>query len=61
MSNAIKIRPKHPRTKFVALDLYDPSKIIAEGTTPEVVVKRARKTGKEFSIMFIPKPGNYVF
>ena len=49
------IRPKSKRTRFVALDPKDPETIIAEGTTVKSVMRKARKTGKDFSMMFIPR------
>ena len=62
MSNSIAIYPKSIRTKFVALDTNNKRNIIAEGTTVKSVVHKAQKTGKDFSIMYVPKAGQkYIF
>lgn len=56
----VAIMPKNPKTKWVALGAND--EIISEGDTPVMVAEDARKKTDEFSIMFIPAPGNtYIF
>lgn len=57
MSAAIQIKPTKPRSRYVALDLKHRSRILAEGTTVAAVVKRAEKTGKEYSMMYLPPKG----
>lgn len=56
----ITVSPKSPDSRWVALDSND--KIIAEGKTPEFVVKEAEKRSDNFIIMYIPIEGNtYIF
>lgn len=58
--DTITIAPKDPKSKWVALD--NSNSIIAEGENPNEVIAEAQKTGKEFTIMFVPKKGNtYIF
>ena len=57
MSNSIKIKVKDSKSKFIALDTNDKSKVIAEGLTVKSVNKKAKKTGKDFFLMFVPKSG----
>jgi hypothetical protein len=57
MNNTIKINPKNPNTRYVALDINNRSIIIAEGKTIKSVIKKATKTGKEYILSFVPKPG----
>ena len=51
------IKPKDPKSKWVALAIFENDKIIAEGIEPDDVIEKAKKTGKEFSLMFVPKKG----
>ena len=53
----IKIIPQNPKTKYVAIDISNKSNIIAEGISIESVVKKANKTGIDYSLMFVPKVG----
>jgi hypothetical protein len=55
-SQAISITPQKATSRYVALDLFNSSKIIAEGTTMASTIKKAKALGQEFSIMFVPKP-----
>jgi len=57
MSKTIKIQTKSASTKYVALDINDGFSILAEGRTIKSVIKIANDTGKEYSLLFIPKPG----
>lgn len=52
---AIQIRPRSKRSRFVAIDLIDRRTVIAEGVTAKSVAKKAEKTGKQFSMMFVPR------
>jgi hypothetical protein len=45
-----------PRSRYVAVSADKKHTILAEGTSLDAVIKRARKTGKLFAMMFIPKP-----
>lgn len=54
------ITPKNPESKWVALD--QDNNIIAEGKEPGDVIEEAKKTGVEFTLMFVPQKGNtYLF
>ena len=56
----ITITPKNPETRWVTLD--DDNNIISEGKTPDEAIKAAKKTGKSFTVMFVPVEGNtYIF
>jgi hypothetical protein len=57
MKDAIKIKMRNVRSRFVALDLRDRTKVVAEGRTAEAVAKKAEKTGKPFSMLFVPAKG----
>lgn len=57
MTATLNINPKSPQTRWVALNIKDNSKIIAEGKTPQSVIKKADKTGKEYILSFVPKKG----
>ena len=53
---AVRIKPKSKRSRFVALDVNDRRTIVAEGTTAKSTITKARRTGKDFSMMFVPAP-----
>lgn len=54
------ISPKSPDTRWVALD--EKNNIISEGKTPGEAIEKAKNTGKEFTLMFVPLKGNtYIF
>ena len=56
----ITITPKNPETRWVTLD--DDNNIISEGKTPDEAIEAAKKTGKSFTVMFVPVEGNtYIF
>ena len=56
----ITITPQNPETRWVAID--KDNNIISEGKTAGDAIKDAKKTGKEFTLMFIPLKGNtYIF
>jgi len=56
------IKPKSLESRWVALDMFETDKIIAEGKEPTVVTDEAIKTGKEFMLLFVPKQGEtYIF
>lgn len=62
MQKTVNISVRSARSRYVALDLKHQNKVIAEGTTAEIVADKARKTGCFFSMMFIPERGKtYVF
>jgi hypothetical protein len=56
----ITITPKSPDTRWVTLD--DDNKILTEGKTAGEAIERAKETGKNFTLMFVPLKGNtYIF
>ena len=62
MSHYIKIAPRSQRSRFVALDAKNKTQIIAEGLSADVVARKAIKSGRPFSMMFVPVPGKtYIF
>jgi hypothetical protein len=62
MTHSIKFNLRRGKSKFVALQATDKTKVVAEGQTAEAVARKAEKTGRPFSIMFVPAKGrNYVF
>ena len=56
----IKIKTKKPRSRFAACD-YKTHEVVAEGVKVKAVFERAKKwakkTGGDFIMIFIPKPG----
>ena len=62
MGNAITITPEKATTRFVAVDGKDRSRVLAEAKTAKAVLREAEKTGRSFSVMYIPAKGEtYVF
>ena len=62
MQKTVNISVRSAKSRYVALDLKRQNKVIAEGKTAETVADKARKTGRLFSMMFIPERGRtYVF
>lgn len=62
MQKSIHISVRSVTSRYVALDLKDRTKVIAEGRTAVAVAKKARHTGRPFSMLFIPAKGQtYVF
>jgi hypothetical protein len=57
MSHAIHVKVRCANSRFVAIDAQRTGTSIAEGRTVESVVEKARKTGKSFSLMYIPPKG----
>jgi hypothetical protein len=58
----INTTPKDPNSKFIALDIKDQSKIIAEGRTINTVIDKAEKTGKKFILTPVLKENcTYIF
>lgn len=55
MKDTIEIRPKSPRSRWVAISLDEKSDILSEGIKLAVVAKKAEKTGKLFSLQYMPK------
>jgi hypothetical protein len=58
MPTIIEIKPKSPRTRWVALSLDKKAEIISEGVKPEVVIRKANSTGKKYIVQFIPNPNS---
>jgi len=62
---AIKIEVKSDDSQFVALDICDPTNVLAEGKTYEETVENAEALGKkpgEYSLVWIGERGkNYIF
>jgi hypothetical protein len=62
MQRTISFAVKNRASRYVALDLKEKSRVIAEGRTAVSVAEKARKTGRAFSMMFIPAQGKtYVY
>lgn len=62
MQKTVNIRVRSAGSRYVALDLKKRDKVIAEGKTATAVAQKARKSGRPFSMMFIPLRGKtYVF
>ena len=62
MRKTINISVRSSESRYVALDLKKQDQVIAEGKTASGVAKKAQKTGRLFSMMFIPERGRtYVF
>lgn len=62
MTKTVTVSVHKKSSRYVALDLKEPGKVIAEGRVATAVAESARKTGRLFSMMFVPE-GNktYVF
>ena len=58
MHEVIEIKPKSPKSRWVAISTDNGTTIISEGVKPEVVIKKAEKTGKGFAIQFVPDPNS---
>ena len=59
---AVRIRVASPHSRFVALDIKRKNRVIAEGRTAESVCRKAQKSGKAFSVMYLPVPGKtYIY
>jgi hypothetical protein len=54
----IEIKTKSSRSRWVALSMDKKHTILSEGVKPEVVIKKAIKTGKEFTVEFVPDPNS---
>ena len=62
MQKTVNISVRSAGSRYVALDLKQQNKVIAEGRTAQTVADKARKTGRSFSMMFIPeRDKTYVF
>jgi hypothetical protein len=62
MQKTVNIFVRYKSSRYVALDLRKQDEVIAEGRTATAVADKARKTGRAFSMMFIPERGKtYVF
>ena len=62
MTAAIKIKAGEAASKFVAVDGRHRSKVLAEARTAKAVIQKAEKTGRPFSVMYVPAKGEtYVF
>lgn len=62
MTKRVKIRVRSSHSRFVALDVNRKSCVIAEGRTAKSVSQKAEKSGKAFSLMYIPSPSKtYIF
>ena len=56
----ITITPKIPDSRWVTLD--EDNNIISEGKTADEALEIANKSGKPFTLMFVPLEGNtYIF
>lgn len=62
MVKTVTVSVHKKSSRYVALDLKVPGKVIAEGRVAAAVAESARKTGRLFSMMFIPEGDKtYVF
>jgi len=62
MTKTVSVSVHNKSSRYVALDLKEQGKVIAEGRTAVAVADAARKTGRLFSMMFIPEGGKaYVY
>ena len=62
MSHAVCIKTHRKNSKFVALNPYKSGEVVAEGRSAMDVMKKAEKSGKHFSMMYIPPKGKkYIF
>ena len=62
MQKTVRFAVKSPSSRYVALDLHNKGRVLAEGRTAASVAEKVRKTGCLFSLMFVPVPGKtYVF
>lgn len=62
MTHAVCIKAHKKTSRFVALDSYKRGDVVAEGKTVEDVLRKAKKSGKHFSMMYIPsKDKKYIF
>ena len=57
MSHAIHVKAKSPYSRFVAIDVQKSGFAIAEGRTAKSVIEKAEKSGKSFSLMYVPPKG----
>ena len=62
MADCIKIKVENPGSRWAAVELKDPTKVIVEGKTPYCVSKKAEESGKKYMLVFIPeKDVTYIF
>jgi phage/plasmid primase-like uncharacterized protein len=61
ISQAICIKTKNKNSRFVALSVQKLGKVIAEGRSVKSVIKKAEKSGKQFSMMYIPPKGKNIY
>jgi len=62
MPKTIHVRTHYRNSRFIAIDRADHGRVIAEGRTVMAVHKMAEKTGKAFTMAFVPPKGKkYVF
>jgi len=54
----IQIKPKSTKSRWVALSIENGVTILSEGVEPEVVIRKAEKTGKAFAMQFVPDPNS---
>lgn len=57
MTYAIHIKTKSDKSRFVAIDRYKTGEVIAEGRTGKSVIAKAEKSGRKYSMMYIPPKG----
>jgi hypothetical protein len=57
MTRQIKIKTRSTHSQYVALDAQRKSTVLAEGRKLQSVVAKAEKTGRSFSLAYIPAPG----
>lgn len=55
----VEIKPNDSNSRWVALDMKN--KIVAEDKDADNLIKKANQTGKVYSIMYVPKEGQYIF
>ncbi len=53
-------KPKNPTSRWITVDEND--NLISEGETPAEAIDIAKKKTKNFTVLFVPKPGStYIF
>ena len=58
MSKAVQIKVRDSHARYVALSTDRAHRVIVEGRTAKSVARKARETGQNFSMMFLPKKGH---
>jgi hypothetical protein len=60
-SQAISIKTQNKNSRFVALNVQKLGEVVAEGRFVKSVIKKAEKSGKQFSMMYVPPKGKRIW